>query len=69
MVADHPITMVLLILICIFGITNTSKGVSFTLETNTFVELSGPFKVSQKMAFFRFEMDFVGFSKSGWVRT
>ena len=39
MVVDHPITMVFLIFICLFGITNTSKGASFTEETNKFVEL------------------------------
>ena len=39
LVVDHPITMVFLIFICLFGITNTSKGASFTEETNKFVEL------------------------------
>ena len=29
--ADHPITMVLLIFICLFGLTTTSKGASFTI--------------------------------------
>jgi hypothetical protein len=36
---DHPIAMVLLIFICLFGITTSSKGASFIIETNKFVEL------------------------------
>ena len=36
---DHPIPMVLLIFICFFGITTSTKGVSFIIETNKFVEL------------------------------
>ena len=32
--ADHPIAMVLLIFICLFGIAITTKGTSFTIETN-----------------------------------
>ena len=31
---DHPIGMVLLILICLFGIAITTKGTSFTIATN-----------------------------------
>ena len=37
--ADHPIAMVLLIFICLFGITTSTKGVSFIIETNKFDEL------------------------------
>ena len=36
---DRPIAMVLLIFICLFGITTSTKGVSFIIETNKFVEL------------------------------
>ena len=32
--ADHPFEMVLLILICLFGIAISTKGTSFTIETN-----------------------------------
>ena len=32
--ADHPIAMVLLIFICLFGIATTTKGTSFTIEIN-----------------------------------
>ena len=37
--ADHPIAMVLLIFICLFGITTSTKGASFIIETKKFVEL------------------------------
>jgi hypothetical protein len=36
---DRPITMVLLIFICLFGITTSTKGVSFIIEKIKFVEL------------------------------
>ena len=36
---DHPIAMVLLIFICLFGITTSTKGVYFIIETNKLVEL------------------------------
>ena len=36
---DRPIAMVLLIFICLFGITTSTKGVYFIIETNKLVEL------------------------------
>ena len=36
---DHPMAMVLLIFICLFGITTSNKGLSFRIETNKFFEL------------------------------
>jgi hypothetical protein len=36
---DRPIAMVLLIFICLFGITTSTKGVSFMIENIKFVEL------------------------------
>ena len=36
---DHPNAMVLLVFICLFGITTSTKGVSFIIETNKFVGL------------------------------
>ena len=32
--ADNPISMVLLIFLCLFGIGTTTKGTSFTIATN-----------------------------------
>ena len=37
--ADYPIPMVLLLFICLFGITTCSKGASYTIKSNKFVEL------------------------------
>ena len=39
---DHPIEMVLLIFICLFGLTTTSKGASFTIKTNKYLSNFGP---------------------------
>ena len=36
---DQPIAMVLIIFICFFGLTTSTKGVSLIIETNKFVEL------------------------------
>ena len=39
--ADYPIEMVLLIFICLFGIT-TTKGAYFTIKTNKYLSNFGP---------------------------
>ena len=49
--ADYPIPMVLLLFICLFGITTCSKGASFTIETNKFVEILTGKSLSEALIF------------------